>query len=126
MHLLWIALGGAVGTLARYLLGTAALRLLGTGFPFGTIAINAIGSFLLAIVAYLGLTRDVISPELRTILGTGLLGGFTTYSSFNQETLALFQRGSPVLAAANVLATVVLCLLAGGLGLVLARTCFGR
>ena len=124
MNLIWIGLGGACGTVARHLLGVAAQRALGAGFPFGTIVINALGSFLLALVTYAGL-KNVISPELRTVLGTGVLGGFTTYSSFNMETIVLFQRDTPILAVANLTATVVLCLVSGGLGLLVSRWWFG-
>jgi CrcB protein len=124
MKMLWIALGGAVGTVARYLVGVFAHRVLGSSFPFGTIAINAAGSFLLAVVSYAGF-KNALSPDLRIVLGTGLLGGFTTYSSFNQETIALLQRGATGLALANLAATVALCLLAGGGGLLLARWWLG-
>jgi fluoride exporter len=126
MNLIWIGLAGACGTVARHLLGVAVKSVLGGGFPIATVAVNVVGSFCLAVVSYAGLDRNVLSPELRTILSTGLLGGFTTYSSFNMETLALFQRGSSLLAAANVVATVTLCLLAGLSGLVFARWWFGR
>ncbi len=125
MRLIWIGLGGAAGTVARHLVGLAAQRLLGTGFPYGTLFVNALGSFLLAIVMHAGLTRGLISPELRTVLGTGVLGGFTTYSSFNQETLGFLVRGSILSAIANVSMTVVVCLLSGGVGLWLARSWFG-
>jgi fluoride exporter len=124
MKVLWIALGGAVGTVARYLIGVCAQRVLGSSFPFSTIAINAAGSFLLAVVSYAGF-KNAVSPDLRIVLGTGLLGGFTTYSSFNQETIALLQRGATGLALANLAATVALCLLAGGGGLLLARWWLG-
>jgi fluoride exporter len=125
MNVIWIGIGGACGTIARYLFGLAAQRLLGSGFPFGTMAINALGSFLLGVVMYVGLDRNALSPELRTVLGTGVLGGFTTYSTFNLDTLTLFQRGFPLLAAANLIGTVVLCLLAGALGLAVARWSIG-
>jgi fluoride exporter len=119
MNVIWIGLGGACGTIVRYLIGLAAQRVL------GTMAINVLGSFLLGVVMYIGLDRNALSPELRTVLGTGVLGGFTTYSSFNLDTLTLFQRGFPLLAAANLIGTVVLCLLAGALGLAVARWWMG-
>ena len=118
--LLVIACGG-LGSGARYLLGGWILQLMGSAFPFGTIAINAIGSFLIAVVMYLSLTANVIGPDLRLALTTGAMGGFTTYSTFNYESLALFQGGAWLLGAANIAVTVVLCLVTGGFGLVVAR-----
>lgn len=122
---LLIGVAGGAGSVARYLLGAVAHRWLGSGFPYGTIAINALGSFLLAVLTHAAVTRNVISADLRLVLGAGVLGGFTTYSTFNQETILLLQRGSILLAAANVAVTVLLCLLAGGLGLMLARGWLG-
>jgi CrcB protein len=118
---LMICLGGAVGTGARYLLGGWAQRTWGAAFPYGTIIINALGSFLIVIIMYLGIQRGVLSPSLRLVLTTGIMGGFTTYSTFNYETIRLMQDGSLGLAALNLAATVVVCLLAGGLGVLVCR-----
>jgi len=120
-RLLLVALCGGLGSGARYLLGGWIDRAIGSAFPYGTIAINAIGSFLIAVIMYLSLRANLIGPDLRLALATGVMGGFTTYSSFNYETLALLQRGAWLEGALNVAATVLLCLLAGGLGLALAR-----
>ena len=120
-RLLMVCLGGAVGTGARYLVGGWAQRALGTGFPWGTTVVNLLGSFLIVIVMYLGLERGVLSADLRIVLTTGVMGGFTTYSSFNYETLRFAQEGAWGMAALNVTATVVGCLVAGGLGLLCAR-----
>lgn len=116
-----ICLGGAVGTGARYLLGGWAQRALGTAFPYGTLIINALGSFLIVIIMYLGAERGVISPGLRVVLTTGIMGGFTTYSTFNYETIRLFQDGALGFGLLNVAATVLVCLLAGGLGVLVCR-----
>jgi CrcB protein len=121
MRLLLVCLGGAAGTGARYLFGGWAQRTLGVGFPYGTLIINAVGSFLLVMIMHLSLETGAISPDARVILGTGMMGGFTTYSTFNYETFRLFQQGSFGTAALYLLATVVGCLGAGALGLVLAR-----
>lgn len=118
-ELVWVCCGGALGSAARYLTGVWAARALGPTFPYGTLAVNLLGSFVISIVLKLALTGGV-SPSVRLFLATGVLGGFTTYSSFNYETLRLVEEGSFGLAAANVVATVVGCLLAGGLGLLLA------
>jgi len=116
-----ICLGGAVGTGARYLLGGWAQRVLGAAFPYGTLMVNALGSFLIVILMYFSVQRGLISPSLRLVLTTGIMGGFTTYSTFNYETVRFLQDGSLGLGALNILATVVVCLLAGGLGVLVCR-----
>jgi CrcB protein len=117
---LLICLGGAVGTGARYLFATAMTRAFGN-FPFGTLGVNVIGSFLASVVMVLALEKSALSPDLRLIVVTGGLGGFTTYSSFNYETLHLAQSGATMLAIVNVAVTLVTCLLAGIAGIWLAR-----
>ena len=82
-RLLWICLGGAVGTGARYLLSGWLLRWLGPAFPYGTLAVNVLGSFLMGVLMHLALSTGSFSPTLRLTLTTGVLGGFTTYSTFN-------------------------------------------
>lgn len=119
LRLILVCAGGALGSGARYLVATWAARVLGPDFPRGTFIVNAAGSFLLGLVFALPAHR--ISPDARLFLGAGVLGGFTTYSSFNTETLALLEQGSAGLAALNVSATVVGCLLAGLAGLALGR-----
>ena len=121
MRFLLICLGGAAGTGARYLFGGWAQRTLGVGFPYGTLIINAVGSFLLVLIMHLSLETGAISPDARVVLGTGVMGGFTTYSTFNYETFRFIQQGSFGLGALYLLATVVGCLGAGALGLALAR-----
>jgi CrcB protein len=113
---LWICAGGAAGTAARYLLSTWLLRLAGPAFPWGTLAVNVLGSFLLGAVMAIGLTSDLLSPTARLTLATGVLGGFTTYSSFNYETLRYLEEANWLLALGNVTVTVLACLVAGVLG----------
>jgi fluoride exporter len=117
---LLICAGGAVGTGARYLLATAVTRAFGN-FPFGTLAVNVLGSFVASVLMVLALEKSALSPDLRLILVTGVIGGFTTYSSFNYETLHLAQSGAGALAVANVAATVIVCLLAGIAGIWVGR-----
>jgi len=119
LRLLLVCAGGALGSGARYLVSTWAARVLGADFPRGTILVNATGSFVLAALFVLPGSR--VSPELRLFLGAGVLGGFTTYSSFNTETLALIDQGSAGLALANVALTVTGCLVAGLLGFAVGR-----
>jgi CrcB protein len=114
---IWIGLGGAVGTLLRYGLGLLlADRTLASGWPLGTLAANGLGSFLLAVVIAAFDGAQIGGVDARLVLGVGVLGGFTTYSSFNLETIALAQEGHVARAAAYVSVTVVACLVAGILG----------
>jgi CrcB protein len=118
---LWVCFGGAVGTGARYLLSGWMVKTLGAAFPYGTLAVNVIGSFLIAIVVYAASEGAAISPALRVVLATGVLGGFTTYSAFSLETVALAQHGAWSTVAFYVLATLLGCLLACQLGWSAAR-----
>jgi CrcB protein len=118
-RLLLVCAGGALGSGARYLVSTWAVRHLGADFPRGTLVVNATGSFLLAFIV--ALRPGIVSPDLRLFLGAGILGGYTTYSSFNTETLSLLEGGSAGLAAANLALTVVGCLVAGLAGLAAGR-----
>ena len=125
MKLLWIALGGAVGTLARYHLDGWTQGKLGTAFPYGTLAVNLLGSFLIALLMHIGLRVESVPSMVRIALTTGLLGGFTTYSSFNYETQEYLQGGAWGLALINIVATVLGCLVAGLAGSVVARSLVG-
>lgn len=120
-----VALGGAIGSVARYWVGAVAAQLLGAGFPWGTLTVNVTGSFLIALIMHLALTGSAISLELRIFLTTGIMGGFTTYSSFNYETLALLNQRAYGLAGLNLAATVLGCLAAGVLGLAAGRALAG-
>ncbi|HEX4441392.1 MAG TPA: fluoride efflux transporter CrcB [Thermoanaerobaculia bacterium] len=124
-RLAWICLGGALGTGARYLLSGFAAAELGTVFPWGTLAVNVIGSLLLGAIMHVGLTTSLLSPTLRMTLGTGVLGGFTTYSTFNYETLRQLQDGAWPLALTYVGVTLFGCLAAGWAGVTLARAVWG-
>jgi CrcB protein len=120
-RLLWICLGGAVGTGARYVVSGWALRAFGPSFPYGTLAVNLAGSFLIGAFMQVGLTTRTIPPTLRLALTTGVLGGFTTYSSFNYETVGYLQNGAWWYGFLNIAATVLGCLAAGLLGLAVGR-----
>lgn len=124
-RLFWICLGGAAGTGARYLLSGWLLAALGMAFPYGTLAANLIGSFLLGAIMHVALTTNWIAPTLRLALTTGIMGGFTTYSTFNYETLQYLRQEAWGLVAWNLGANVVGCLAAGMAGLALARWWIG-
>lgn len=121
-----ICLGGAIGTGARYWLSGWTQRLAGPGFPAGTLAVNVVGSLLLGILMEVGVTGGMLAPTLRLTLTTGVMGGFTTYSTFNYETIQYLREGAWPLAAANVAATVFVCLGAGLAGLALGRGWIAR
>jgi CrcB protein len=118
-QLILVCVGGALGSGARFLVSTWAARALGPDFPRGTLLVNVTGSFVLALV--LAVPSAQLSPDVRLFLGAGVLGGYTTYSSFNYETLALAENAGAGLALANVALTLVGCLAAGALGLALGR-----
>lgn len=118
---LLVCLGGALGSGARYLVAGWALRAFGPDFPRGTLLVNASGSFLLAAVMTASLQSEAFPPDLRLFLAAGVMGGFTTYSSFNYETLALLEQGRPVAAAGYLLATVLGCLAAAVAATLLVR-----
>ncbi|HVP60265.1 MAG TPA: fluoride efflux transporter CrcB [Myxococcaceae bacterium] len=125
MRVALVALGGAIGSVARYGVGALAAQFLGPSFPWGTLLVNLSGSFLIALVMHLALSGTAISLELRIFLTTGILGGFTTYSSFNYETLALLNQRAYGLAGLNLAATVLGSLAAGVLGLGAGRAMTG-
>ncbi|MGA3122884.1 MAG: fluoride efflux transporter CrcB [Polyangiaceae bacterium] len=120
-----IGLAGALGTLSRYFVGVFAGRTLGTDFPYGTLIVNVLGCFLIAVVSQLALSTTLISPTLRMTLTTGFMGGFTTYSSFNYETTNLLRERAWATGFLNVGVTVVGCFVAGLLGLAVARRIAG-
>ena len=122
---LWICLGGAFGTGARYLLSGWTLAVLGAGFPYGTLAVNVIGSFCVGLIMQIGIATPLMSPTLRMALTTGVMGGFTTYSTFNYETIRYIQDGAWRLAVGNMAITLAACLAAGVAGLALGRSLFG-
>jgi CrcB protein len=121
----WICFGGAAGTGARYLVAVWAAQRLGSAFPYGTFIVNLIGCFVMAAVMHAGLTL-AWSPTLRAAITIGFIGGLTTYSSFNYETMRLFEEGAPVTGIVNLALTLVGGLLAGWVGLITARAVVGH
>ncbi|HEY1694382.1 MAG TPA: fluoride efflux transporter CrcB [Polyangiaceae bacterium] len=124
-RILLIGLAGGLGTLLRYLVGIWAPRLLGTGFPYATFVVNVGGCFLIALVYELALRTTLVPPTARIVLTTGFMGGLTTYSSFNYETTGLLRERAWATGLLNLGLTVVVCFLAGVLGLALARRIAG-
>jgi CrcB protein len=121
MKLLWIGAGGALGSVARHLLDGWVQRLVPGSFPAGILTVNVLGSFLLGLVMTLFEARGELDSVLRVALAAGVLGGFTTYSSFNYQTLELLRQGDWKTGGLYLVATVTLCLAGGVLGLVAGR-----
>jgi CrcB protein len=119
-RLVGVALGGAAGSVLRYLVGLGALAVLGDGFAWGTLFVNVVGSFLLGGIVAAALAGS-LSQDARVILGTGVMGGFTTYSTFSLETWKYLQDGAYGLAAANVALTVAVCLAGTAAGMAVAK-----
>jgi CrcB protein len=113
---LLVAIGGALGTLLRYGANVALSARLGTGFPYATFAVNALGSCALALLSQVLAGRLLWGVPLVLILGTGVLGGFTTYSAFNLETIRMLQQGQTPLALFYAGLTFATCLALGALG----------
>jgi len=107
-HLLLVVVGGGMGAGTRYLLGTYVSRLYSGLFPIGTFLVNLTGSFLIGMLMTAFVYRTKIDPAWRLFLVTGFLGGYTTFSSFEWETLAAIKGGVPLIALSNVLLSVVL------------------
>jgi CrcB protein len=114
----WIALGGALGSMARYGCSSLAAAWIGETFPWGTLIINVLGSFVIGFFATLTGPdgRVLVAPDARQFVMVGICGGYTTFSSFSLQTLNLVRDGDMLRAGANIVASVVFCLLAVWLG----------
>lgn len=122
MRLLLIGIGGAVGSVLRYLLSGAVQAGTGaTDFPVGTLVVNLIGCFVIGVLAELSESRGVLSAETRGLLVVGLVGGFTTFSTFANETLSAMRERAMLIAVSNVVLSVVVGLAAVWLGRGLAH-----
>lgn len=117
-----VGVGGFIGAVARYKISTWILNSISCGkFPIGTFAVNIIGCLIIGILATLAQQYEVFNQNLRLMLFTGILGGFTTFSSFGLETIALLQEGEIFTALIYVLASVALGLLAVWVGMEVSR-----
>jgi CrcB protein len=121
----WICVGGAAGTGARYLIAAWAAQRFGSAFPYGTLIVNLAGCFAIAAVMETALALSW-PPTLRAAVTIGFLGGLTTYSSFNYETTRLIEEGASGPAALNALLTIAGAFAAGWLGMVVAKQLLGR
>lgn len=122
MHpLLLVAIGGALGSMARYGAASAVNRFAQSSFPWGTLAVNIAGSFLIGLVMVLLMKAGEWRESSRLLLVTGILGGFTTFSSFSWETWKLIEDGRLVMAMTNIIASAGICLVATVAGAMLAK-----
>ena len=122
MNYVWVFLGGGLGSMARFAASGIVARMVGETFPWGTLSVNVLGSLIIGFVATAtGIDgRLMISPAAREFMMLGFLGGFTTFSSFSLQTLSLARNGEWLQAAANVVASVIICLVAVWLGHIFA------
>lgn len=114
--ILLAATGGAIGAASRYIVNVVTLHVFGPGFPWGTITVNVIGSFLMGVFITLGALRLDLSTEIRVLIATGILGGFTTFSSFSLDFVTLFERkdyGVAAIYLAGSMGLSILALIAG-------------
>ncbi|WP_025823405.1 fluoride efflux transporter CrcB [Shewanella marina] len=108
-NILFVALGGSIGAVFRYLISILMIQILGSSFPFGTLTVNILGSFIMGVVYALG-ELSHISPDIKALVGVGLLGALTTFSTFSNETLLLMQDGAWLKAGLNVVLNISICL----------------
>lgn len=121
MNILLVAVGGALGAVARFVVGNAVSRAIGSALPYGTFVINVIGCFAMGLLMTIIVDRELLPATWRLLLCVGLLGGFTTFSSFGYEALMLLTEGRLLAALAYVGGSVVLGLMAAGMGVLCAR-----
>jgi CrcB protein len=125
MHYLAVFIGGGVGAATRHAVNRAALAWLGPGFPWGTLIVNVIGGLLMGALAQLFLIRTGLGQEVRLLLSTGLLGGFTTFSAFSLDSALMWQRGEWTPLLLYVAGSVLLSIAALFAGMAAVRTALG-
>jgi len=121
LKVFYVGLGGFLGSAMRYLVSVYSARLFGTQFPYGTLIVNVGGGFLIGLITGISLSTDLISPDLKLFLVTGIIGGFTTFSTFSNETAGLLAAGSYSLGVLNICLNLFLGLGGVALGGLIAR-----
>ena len=121
MKIFYLGIFGGMGCVARYMVSGWVYNFAGKALPYGTLAVNVLGSLALGLIMEGSLRSTLLSPELRFGLTVGFMGGFTTFSTFSYETVRLLEEGSMVAAGANILLNVTVCIVAALVGIYLAR-----
>lgn len=121
-NLLLVAAGGAIGASLRHLSGIAAVRLFGAGFPWGTLFVNVLGSFIMGLFIAWMVKKTGVSNDVRLFVATGILGGFTTFSAFSLDVANMVERGAMSSAFIYIVASVVISLAAVFIGLWFGRS----
>ncbi len=124
-EIIYVAAAGAVGALGRYYITELARKLLGDGFPYGTLIVNVVGSFLIGLALQIFLNTDLVPPGVRLAITVGFLGAFTTFSAFSYATLGYIENGAWLTAGVNILGNVTVGLVAAFLGVMLGRAIAG-
>ena len=119
--LIFIAMGGAIGALLRYGASLSVYSFMGRGFPYGTLFVNVTGPLLMGLLSVMMLERFNIGPEWRAAVLVGVLGSFTTFSTFSIETLNLLEQGDVMRAVTNIVLSVLVCLVAVWFGVLIGR-----
>jgi CrcB protein len=112
MHWLAVAMGGALGSMARYALSTWIFQVSSHKFPYGTLTVNVLGSFLMGVLFVVIVEKAALPSEMRSLLMIGFMGAFTTFSAFSLDAVVLWQNGNFFMALIYTLATVILCIIA--------------
>lgn len=110
LEIIFVGTGGCIGAVLRYIITKQSSNLINSNFPLGTLLVNVIGGFLIGLIMELSKSTDLISPNLRLFLTTGIMGGLTTFSTFSYETITLMSSGRYILGTVNVLLNVILSL----------------
>ncbi len=121
LQIIAIMIGGAMGAAMRYLVSNGIYSLLGREFPYGTLAVNVLGSFLMGILTVLLIEKGTIDPLIKVAILVGFLGAFTTFSTFSIETLALINKGALSYAFLNMMGSVIICVSAVWFGILIAK-----
>ncbi|MEM7018277.1 MAG: fluoride efflux transporter CrcB [Pseudomonadota bacterium] len=124
MILVWVALGGGLGSILRYLASSYVDQMHNYSFPVGILVVNIIGSFAMGFLAWVFASHLSMAEEHRAAVLVGFLGGFTTFASFSHDTLNHFLQGEYLAVILNIVLSVVLCIIAAGAGLILAKSIF--
>lgn len=121
IQIFYIALFGALGCLSRYFLSGWVYNVFGRGFPYGTLAVNIVGAYIIGLIMELSIRSELMSPGLRVGLTIGFLGGLTTFSTFSYETFRLIEDGEFLMALTNIFLSVLVCLFFTWAGIQTAR-----